>query len=300
MRPSKPVIHRKPHMRFILALLALACLTQPAFGQFYDDAGNTVNLTKPAPRIVSLSPAITENLFAIGAGDYVIGTSTYSDYPVAAKSIPIVADHQSVDLEKIATLKPDVIIVWQGGSSSAQIAALTRLGIPLYTHSAKQLSDIPLALMRLASLTGTERQAAAVVLSAYQDIQLLADAPSPALPTFYQVWHSPLMTLNRHSWVSDTLTRCGAHNIFSELNVTAPTVGMEDVLQRQPAILYTATPLGQADESLTMWRKWDSLPAVRANNFLYTDSDAMNRATLRTLTAAKKMCADIAQARARL
>jgi len=287
-------------MRRLLIMLALTGVIKPAVADVHDDVGHTVSLSTPARRIVSLSPAITENLFAIGAGDYVIGTSTYSDYPAAAKNIPIVADHQNVDLEKIATLKPDVIIVWQGGSSPAQIAALERLGIPLYTHSAKRLSDIPLALMRLSHLTGTEQAAAPTILAAYQNIPLLADAPSPALPTFYQVWYSPLMTLNRHSWVSDALARCGARNLFDELNLTAPTVGMEDVLQRQPAILYSATPQGQADESLAMWRKWPSLPAVSANNFLYTDSDSMNRATLRTLHAAKIMCADIAQARARL
>jgi iron complex transport system substrate-binding protein len=300
MQPNKSLMHSKSRMRHIFAILALFCLIKPAFAEFHDDVGNTVNLSTPAQRIVSLSPAITENLFAIGAGNYVIGTSTYSDYPATAKSIPIIADHQNVDLEKIATLKPDVIIVWQGGSSPAQIAALARLGIPLYTHSVERLNDIPLALMRLARLTGVEREAAPVILAAYQDIPLLADAPSPALPTFYQVWHSPLMTLNRRSWVSDALARCGARNLFDELSVTAPTVGMEDVLQRQPAILYTATSQGLADESLVMWRKWPSLPAVRAGNFLYTDSDSMNRATLRTLTAAKKMCADVAQARTRL
>lgn len=265
---------------------------------FNDDTGRTISLNSPAQRIISLAPSITENLFAIGVGERIVGTSSASDFPAAAKNIPVIADYQSLDLERIVALHPDVIVAWQGGNSPAQLAALERLNIPIYYHRVETLADIPTALMHLAQLTGVENSAADVILSAYQRIPLLADAAMPALPAFFQVWDAPLMTLGKSSWVTDAMARCGAHNIFDKLAITAPTVNFEDVLQLKPALLITATPNAQPDASLDAWKKWPELPAVKANAFIYTDADTMNRATLRTLDATQKLCTDITKIRA--
>ncbi|WP_162845127.1 cobalamin-binding protein [Hydromonas duriensis] len=264
-----------------------------------DDTGRTLTLNGPAQRIVSLAPSITENLFAIGVGARIVGTSASSDFPHAAQSIPLIGDYQSLDLERIAALKPDVIVAWQGGNSTAQIAALERLNIPVYFHRVDTLPDIPLALMRLAQLTGTELATAPIILKAYQQIDLLKDAPQPILPTFYQVWSSPLMTLGRNSWVTDALARCGARNIFADLPLAAPTVNIEDVLKAQPAIFATATPNGIANNSLDAWKKWTDAPANRIQGFIFIDDNAMNRATLRTLSATRTLCAKIADIRSR-
>lgn len=265
-----------------------------------DDTGHALTLSAPAQRIISLAPSITENLFAIGVGERIVGTSSASNFPETAKSIPVVADYQSLDLERIVALKPDVIVVWQGGNSPAQLAALERLNIPIYHHRVETLADIPTALMRLAQLTGTEATAADIILKSYQRLPLLADATQPALSAFFQVWDAPLMTLGKNSWVTDAMSRCGAHNIFDNLSIAAPTVNIEDVLMRKPALLITATANAQADASLDAWKKWRELPAVKANAFIFTDADTMNRATLRTLDSTQAMCAQIAEARLRL
>lgn len=294
------MLSRTTFTRFI-ALAAWILLSAAAQAHtVYDDTGAAVKLAEPAQRIVSLSPAITENLFAIGAGARIIGTSTSSDFPAAAQAISVVSDYQSMDLEKIARLKPDIIIAWQGGQSPAQIAALTQLHIPIFYQRVRTLADIPSSLMRLAQLTGLEVQAAPSIVAAYQKITLLRDAPQPTLTAFYQVWHSPLMTINRSSWISDALARCGARNPYDALPLAAPTVGMEDVLQQQPSLLLSATPHGAPDDSLAQWAQWHDLPAIQLNGLIYTDADAMNRSTLRTLDASLKMCADIAIVRARL
>lgn len=254
-----------------------------------DDVGNSITLAAPAQRIVSLAPSITENLFAIGAGNRIVGTSAASDYPV--NNIPVISDYQSVNLERVAALKPDVIVAWQGGTSPAQLAALTQLNIPVFMHRATTLSDIPLSLMRLAQLTGLESTAAPTIINAYQKIKLLKDAPQPNLTAFYQVWHTPLMTLNRNNWVSDALARCGARNLFADLSITAPTVNIETVLQKNPALIITP------NADLDMWRKWVDIAAVKNNGLLFVDGDAMSRATLRTLDASAQMCAQIATVR---
>ncbi len=263
----------------------------------WDDAGRELTFEQPAQRIVSLAPAITENLFTVGVGNRIVGTSSFSNYPQAALSIPVVSDYQSIQLETIAKLKPDVVIAWQGGQSAAQLAALEQLHIPIYYQKINTLSDIPLSLMRLARLTATEASAAASITASYAQIRLLQDAPQPILTAFYQVWGQPLMTLNGESWISDALARCGARNIFAALPISAPTVGIENVLRLKPELIISASDTGQSDHSLDMWLPWQDLPAIKHHALLYTHADSMNRASVRTLAASEQLCQDIARVR---
>lgn len=280
-------------IRCAILALSLTLSTAQAL-TINDDTGHNLTLAAPAKRLVSLSPAITENLFAIGAGSLIVGTSSFSNYPAAASQIAITSDYQSVDIERIASLHPDVIIAWQGGTSPAQIAAIERLGIPIFYHSTQTLADIPTALMRLAQLTATETAAAPIIMQLYRDIGLLSEAPKPQLDTFFQLWAHPLMTFGSSSWVSDALARCGARNIFSDITLPAPTVNIEDVLNRSPQIIATTSKNGTPDTSLDAWFNWTNLPAVRHHAYVFTDTDAMSRNTPRTLIATTKMCADIA------
>ena len=265
-----------------------------------DDTGQELHFNQAPQRIIALSPSITENLFAIGAGSRVVGVSSYSDYPQEAQNLPIISDYQNIDLEMIVKLKPDVVVAWQGGQSPAQLNALKQLNIPIFYQHINTLADIPLSLMRLSQMIGNQRETAPLIARAYAQIPLLAQAPQPSLNAFYQVWPRPLMTINGSSWISDALARCGARNLFADLPVTAPTVNVEDVLKRQPDLILSATPRGQADDSLDFWRTWPHIPAITHNGLIYTEGDAMNRSTLRTLAASERLCRQIAQVRTTL
>ena len=265
-----------------------------------DDTGQVLQFTQPVQRIVALSPAITENLFAIGLGERIVGVSSYSDYPVQAKQIPIVSDHQSIDLEAILKLKPDVVVAWYGGQSPAQLATLKQLNIPIFYQKINTLADIPISLMRLSQMAGNQSIAAPIIANAYARIPLIAQAPTPILPAFYQVWGQPLMTLNQDSWVSDALARCGAQNIFADLPISAPTVNIEDVLKHNPALIITASNHAQLDHTLDMWRNWRELSALKHQGLLFVDADLINRATLRTLIESERLCTQIAHVRTRI
>ena len=273
---------------------------QPQAITVSDDTGQILEFTQPVQRIVALSPAITENLFAIGLGERIVGVSSYSDYPAQTKQIPIVSDHQSIDLEAILKLKPDVVVAWYGGQSSAQLAVLKQLNIPIFFQKINTLTDIPISLMRLSHMAGNQSTAAPIIAKSYAHIPLLTQAPTPILDAFYQVWSQPLMTLNHQSWVSDALARCGARNIFGDLPISAPTVNIEDVLKRNPTLIITATAHAQPDHSLDMWHSWHEMPALKYQGLLFVDADLINRATLRTLNESEHLCAQIAQVRARI
>lgn len=262
-----------------------------------DDTGAQITLTAPAQRIISLSPGITENLFSIGAGSRIVGVSRYSDYPTNALQIPIIGDSQSINLERIAALKPDLIIAWFGGNSPSQLAALQQLKIPIFIQRIQTLPEIPLAFIRLAQLTGLESTAAPVILKSYQNINLLTDAQQPILSAFYQVWHNPLMTLNKENWINDVLARCGATNIFADAPITAPTVSIESILIKNPDLIISSSRNAEPNNTLSHWQAWPYLSVMKKNGFIFINDDHINRATFRTLTAATDICFKINKAR---
>ncbi len=94
-------------------------------------------------------------LFAAGAGQRVIATVEFSDAPAEARKIPRIGDSNAIDIERVVALRPDVVVVWEGGNNVAQVNRLERLGVPLYRHKVERLADLPVALRRLGALTDT-------------------------------------------------------------------------------------------------------------------------------------------------
>jgi iron complex transport system substrate-binding protein len=123
----------------IVALL-LSASAQAAIS-VTDDLGHTVSLAKPAQRVISLSPHVTELIFAAGAGDKIIGTVKYSDYPAAAKDIPRIGDNRQFDLERIIAMKPDLLVIWMHGAFERQLEVLKQSGVPFFQRSAKAGTD---------------------------------------------------------------------------------------------------------------------------------------------------------------
>ena len=153
---------RKKHISFLL----LALLAAPAFAEVRvaDDLGQAIALAQPARRIVSLAPHVTEMLFAAGAGDYLVGTVAYSDYPEAAKRIPRVGGYTNPDLEAVVGLRPDLIVAWKSGNRESQLDKLQGLGFTVYVTEPRHIEDVPSNIERLGVLAGTvtpARQAAA-------------------------------------------------------------------------------------------------------------------------------------------
>ncbi|HHJ18699.1 MAG TPA: cobalamin-binding protein, partial [Gammaproteobacteria bacterium] len=124
-----------------------------------DDAYRLSCLVKSTKRIVSLAPHATEVLFAIGAGEKIVGAVNYSDYPPAAKAIPRVGGYNNIDVERIVALRPDLVVAWSSGNNPAQVEALERLGIPVFRNEPRRVLDVAATARRLGRLAGTVAQA---------------------------------------------------------------------------------------------------------------------------------------------
>jgi len=289
-----------------LALLA-ALLTSTAHAavSVIDDAGNTVTLAQPARRIVSLAPHVTELLYAAGGGDRIVGTVSDSDYPPQARDLPRVGDNKALDLERIAALKPDLIVVWRHGNAQKQTDRLRALGLPLFYSEPRKLESIPENLEKLGKLMDTGPVATRAAADFRQQVETLRKtyANRPPVTVFYQVWQQPLMTLNGQHMVSDMLALCGGRNLFGNEPPLVPTVSVEAVVAGNPEAMMTAgigaTRPDKPLADFSMWEKWKSVTAVARNNLFIIDGDLVNRAGPRVVQGAAEICKDLDIARSR-
>lgn len=285
----------------LLAAAALACAAlAQAEVRARDVDGRWVVLAQPARRVVSLAPHLTELMFAVGAGERVVGTVAYADFPDAARAVPRVGDSAMLDLERIAALRPDLVLVWRHGNSPQQLRRLATLRLPTYAAEARTLTDISQALRDLGSLTGSEgpaRQRAAAFDAAVAELRA-RHSGKRRLEVFYQIWHQPLITVNGEHLISQVLELCGAHNVFASQRLLTPTLSEEAVLWADPDAIVVAS--GPGAGSLAPWRRLSSLRAVRQGHLLSVDPDLLHRQSDRVVLGARALCEQLDIVRAAL
>lgn len=262
--------------------------------------GAVTEIQAPVQRIVTLAPHLTELVYAVGAGDQIVATIAYSDYPEQAKQIPRVGDAFRVDLEQLLAMNPDLVILWESGNPDALARQLRDLGLSVWVTEIGQLDDIPVMLRQIGDLSGHsaagEQQAAAFETRLDSIRQQYRDRTE--LSYFYQISEAPLYTVNGRHLISDGLSACGARNVFAGLTTLAPVVDAESVLNENPDILFA--PAGSSfSGGLARWLKWPRLKAVRAGQLYYLSGEKISRASPRVLDAVEQACDFIDSARQR-
>lgn len=161
-------------------------------------------------RIITLAPNVTEIVYALGSGDAIVGTDDFSDFPLAAKSKPKVGGMQP-NLEKIAALRPDLVIATTNGNHPSLAPALAALHVPLFVLKTERLEDIPREMQRLGEALGSPRRSAAVAeLRRSIEAQRRTRAKKPRV--LFCVWADPLYVAGRKTFTDDLITLTGAEN----------------------------------------------------------------------------------------
>lgn len=266
-----------------------------------DDTGRTVVLAQPARRIVSLAPHVTELLFAAGAGEKIVGTVEYSDYPPKARAIPRIGSYNHIDLERVLAIKPDLAIGWASGNHSADLDRLEKLGVALFTTEPHRLEDVARDMERLGLLAGSEpaaRRAAQGFRARAAALQRRYGGRAP-VRVFYQIWNQPLMTVNGEHVISDAMRLCGGINVFAPLKTLAPALNPEAVLNANPEAIVASGMAEERPEWLDDWRRYPLLLAVQRNNLFFIPPDLLQRHTPRLLDGAEQLCRALETARGR-
>ncbi len=253
-----------------------------------DDFGNIIVMPHAAKRVVALSPHAVELVYAAGAGSTLVAAVDYSDTPDEARQLPRVGGHAGFDLERIAALKPDLIIAWPMGGER-QLQRLESLGVAIYRSAPTRLEQIGSSLLSLGKLLGYEAQAQQAQLVFQQRLQALRQQYARPKPVrvFYQIWAQPLMTIGGRHTISEGLQVCGGYNIFADLDIPAPSVSREAVLQRQPEMVIVNASAVPAE---ALKKSWKHLPVVPVEN------SALARPVPRMLDAIAELCQKIARA----
>ena len=285
----------------LLPLLLLSSALMAAPLRVSDDSSAAVVLQRPAQRIISLSPHVTELLYAAGGAGRVVGAVEYSDWPPAARTLPRVGDNRGLDLERIAALKPDLVVTWTHGNSARQLQRLRELGVPLFHSEPRTLEQVASSLERLGVLMGTQKVARPAAQTFRQRVATLQKryALRPKVRLFYQVWDQPLMTLSGHHLVGDVMRVCGADNPFATLPGLAPVVDREAVIASNPELIVTGSIRGEIPAALLAWKTWPGITAVQRNNLFTLNADHMDRLGPRIIDGAEAFCGLLEQVRAR-
>ena len=262
-----------------------------------DGLGRKVKLAKVPQRIVSLSPKNTEMLYAVGAGDQIVGTTTYCNYPAAALKTEKVGGFsvKSLSLERVVSLKPDVVMS-VGDLHVPIIEELDRLGIPVIAFSADSFAGLYDDLELLGRITGHETETKALVGTLIERVDRVKQTaqtipPAERLTVFYYVWGEPLTGAGPISYFGEMIQFCGGVNVVTDTSTRFPKLTMEVLVKMNPDVIISSTNhsdliTGKNAESRP---GWNGLKAAQAKRVHLLDGGLVSRCTPRTVDALELM-----------
>ncbi len=275
-----------------LSFLIAGCQTPVVQGNYSDDLGRKVQINGIPQRIISLSPSNTELVYALGLEDRLIGVTTYDNYPAAAKEKPQVSGFSTVDVEKVVSLQPDLILA-SGIHKTEVIPAFEKLGIPVLGIMAPDLNKLLADLNLIGKITGKQDQADKLNKSIEQRIAAVEAKTSGASKTrvFFVTWHDPLWTVGRGSMIDDLIIKAGGVNIASDLEANQ-TIDLETAIQRNPEIIVVLSSMGDQAVSYNFLKnepRFQATDALKNHRVYPVDSDIFGRTTPRIVDGLEQL-----------
>ena len=286
------IFHRRA---FIIAALSAGTVALAACGDGdrraaarpanLDDFGDTIRVGAPARRIVSLNPVTTEVLFALGAGDRVVGRTHFDRYPAAALAVPDLGNAMQPNVEAVLGAKPDLVLLYASQSNRGAAEQLRRAGIATLSIRTDHIEDFFRVTKLLARAVGDSVRGSAIVDSVSRSLSVVADRPRAAKPVtvFWHIWDNPLLTIGRGSYMNELAGIVGVKNVFDDLAAPSPQVTMEEIVRRNPDFILSG-PVNAA--KIRASAAWQAVPAVRAGHILVVDTTLVGRPGLRLGEAA--------------
>ncbi|MCL2033538.1 MAG: ABC transporter substrate-binding protein [Oscillospiraceae bacterium] len=300
----------KKSIAVLLAIISLASLS--ACGTFVfqenagtahasaiavtDMAGREITLEKPAARIVAIMPADVEILYAIGAGDLLVGRGIYCDYPEAALNVLSVESGDSLNVEQVMALLPDVVLISQMNHGNEQVRALESTGVKVIVNNASDIAGVYASIGIIGAVTGREAQAKELVDSMKQSFAEMESKSYEAhgKTVYFEV--SPLehglWTAGKNTFMDELAAMLGLRNAFDDVDGWAE-ISEEQIIQRDPDYIVTITMYfgdgpEPADEILAR-SGWENITAVKNGAVFVIGNDEVARPGPRLVNAAEAL-----------
>lgn len=275
------LLRRKPYL-LVFLFLAFSFLSSSLKAQ----KESKVN------RVIALAPHSVELLYLLGVGDRIIATTSFADYPEEAKSITVVGGYNGIQIEKVLSLQPDLVIAWEDGNKLDDIVQLERLGLNVHRSKTKVLKEIATEILNMGELLGIQdkaKQEAERFLSGLSELTSQYKDKKP-VRFFYQLWSEPLRAMAAKSWINEMLVGCGGVNIFDASIGDYPQVSIENVIEKMPEVIIIPSHHGHGLGEGDFWQEWPEIPAVSNQHIFYVNGDLLHRFSVRTLQGMQQIC----------
>lgn len=264
-----------------------------------DMAGREISLEAPVEKTVALTASDCEIIYALGAGDCLVGRGEYCDYPAEALGVPSVQSGQNTNIEQIVALKPQAVFMSKMAQTDEQIAAIEAAGVPVIVSGASDIEGVYSSIGLIGAALGKDSEAEALVAqmkSGFADIRAKAGQPTEKKTVYFEV--SPLeyglWTAGKGTFMDEIAVMLGLENAFSDVDGWAE-ISQEQVIERNPDYIVTVTMYfgdGPRPEDEIMAREgWQNIRAVADGNVFPADSDEITRPGPRLVDAAEMLYA---------
>jgi len=279
------------HRRFAAALiLAIAACTREAPQRVpeSDDFGDPVVVKSTPRRVVSLNPATTDLIFALGAGDRLVGRTHWDVYPAAAIAVPDLGSGIRPNVEAVLGARPDLVILYASRDNRAAASELRAAGVNTLSLKIDHIADFTRASKTIARLLGDSVRGIIVADSVERTLRRVRAATQRLQkPTvFWHIWDAPLITIGSGSYMNELIEIAGGKNVYGDMAETSPAVSIEDVLKRDPRFVITGP---EGSKKIVRDPRWSQAPAVKQNRILVVDTAIVGRPSVRLGEAAESL-----------
>lgn len=269
----------KPHTRLLWAFLLLLLGLRVQAATLVDMVGRRVEMSAPPRRIIALAPSLTEILYALGAGDAVVGVTDYANYPPEAQTKPRVGGGINPNMEVIVALRPDLVLVSADSNRWDTVAQLDQLHIPVYGVKSMGVEGVFASVESVGEVVGRQQEAQQVVAEMRRRMAAVSEkVRNRRKPkVLYAVWIDPLIVAGQGTVIDDLIQMAGGINIVRTPGF--PRYTLEQVFVDSPDVVLLALDGGVPDDREVLRRLpgWKELQAVRVGAVRVIDADLMSR-----------------------
>jgi iron complex transport system substrate-binding protein len=286
-------LRRTSAVLIIAMFIILGWVSEPLCVTFKDALGREVTLKAEPQRIVTLAPSITEILYFLGLGDRVVGVTTFSYYPQEATLKPKVGSYIDLNVEKIISLSPDLVIGTADGNQPGVVDLLEQAGIPVFIVNPRNIRQTIDTVAIVGRLCGVPKKANALSTQLSQRVDHIIDhTKSKRKPlVFLQINLRPIMTINKDTFLHDLIQLAGGRNMAEKEPITYPRISLEEVIRKKPDVIIISSMErgGRFEAARLEWLKWTSIPAVKEGRVYLIDSDLIDRPSPRIIEGLEAM-----------
>lgn len=285
-----------PHNIFILFVTfcsLMFCVDTSFARTVTDEIGRSLNISREPQRIVSLAPGITETLYELGLEGRIVGVTSYCNWPRQASQKPKIGGFTNPSIEKIVSLKPDLIIATADGNRKDTVTQLERIGLPVYVTNPSDTEKILKSILNIGEITNQKDAAGKLVAKLHKRLNnissLTQNKKKPKV--FFQIGLEPVITAGRGTLINEVIGRAGGINIAGSDMARYPRYSAEGIMAGSPDIILFA-PMANDREFLTVkkfWQDFPEIPAVKNKRIYPVNTDLISRASPRIFDAIESM-----------